>query len=218
LTADIVFLPGAGGRKSFWEPVARLLQPNSEPRVIGWPGFGDAPQDGSISCLSDLTNYVMSFIESPVHLVAQSMGGVVAMNLVLEYPAAVKRLVFAGTSGGIDVSRFGGEDWRAEALAERADEIESAPSWFIEDRTELTTRIPSIVQPALLIWGEDDRISPPTAGQYLASLLPNSTFVTTAGGHNHPLTRPQGSAGLISSFLNGAPIAPAGIAPWDIAP
>jgi pimeloyl-ACP methyl ester carboxylesterase len=196
-----LFLPGAGGRRSFWEPLAQLLDPRIEPVVIAWPGFGDEPRNDSITSLQGLVDYVLSRMDEPCDLIAQSMGGVVALTLALHYPELVRRLVLTGTSGGIDVSRFGGEDWRGEALAMQVNGRERMPSWFVDDRTDLTSEIPTIAAPALLIWGEDDRISPPTAGEYLASLLPNARFEVVPGEHDHPHAHPEAVAGLIQPFL-----------------
>lgn len=194
-----LFLPGAGGRRSFWQPVARQLDSRIEPVVLAWPGFGDEPRDDSIVDLAGLAAYVLQRIDEPCDLVAQSMGGVVAISLALEHPELVNRLVLTGTSGGIDVSRFGGEDWRAEAGARAASE--QTPAWFVADRTDLTSEIASISAPTLLIWGEDDRISPPAAGEYLASLLQHARFTVVPGNHDHPSAHPGATAALINSFL-----------------
>ena len=194
-----LFLPGAGGRRSFWQPVARQLDSRIEPAVLAWPGFGDEPRGESIEDLTGLAAYVLRRMDQPCDLVAQSMGGVIAMTLALEHPELVNRLVLTGTSGGIDVSRFGAEDWRAEAGNRTAQE--QTPAWFIDDHTDLTPQIASISASALLIWGEDDRISPPDAGEYLASLLPHARFTVVPGGHDHPHAHPAATAALINQFL-----------------
>jgi pimeloyl-ACP methyl ester carboxylesterase len=196
-----VFLPGAGGRRSFWEPVARSLDPAIEPLVLAWPGFGDEPHDDSITSLTGLVDYVLERVDGPCDLVAQSMGGVVALSLTLQHPELVNRLVLTGTSGGIDVSRFRAEDWRTESRAKNASSPDPTPSWFFDDRTDLTDQVPNITSPALLIWGEDDRISPPAAGEYLASLLPHAHLEVVPGGHDHPQAHPAGCSGLITAFL-----------------
>jgi pimeloyl-ACP methyl ester carboxylesterase len=197
----LLFLPGAGGRIAFWEPVANLVDPEFVVTVLGWPGFGDLPRDDSIESLNDLTGFVLQFVEEPTHIVAQSMGGVVAMNLALEHPELVRSLVLTGTSGGVDVASFGGDDWRAESPANDVDDPDETPSWFVDYRTNLTGRIPSITAPALLIWGESDPISPPAVGGYLARLLPNAELVTLSGGHAHPMESPVPVAMLIGRFV-----------------
>jgi pimeloyl-ACP methyl ester carboxylesterase len=194
-----LFLPGAGGRRSFWQPVARQLDLRVEAEVLAWPGFGDEPRDDSIQDLHGLAAYVLQRMDEPCDLVAQSMGGVVALTLAVEHPDLVNRLVLTGTSGGIDVTRFGGEDWRAEATTGSASE--QTPSWFIDDRTDLTSQLSSLTSPVLLIWGADDRISPPAVGEYLASLLPHAHLEVVPGGHDHPYAHPAGVVGLVTAFL-----------------
>lgn len=190
-----LFLPGAGGRKHFWQPVADLLDPSIESVVLGWPGFGDEPRDDSISNLSGLVSFVVKHIKEPVDLVAQSMGGVVAMALALRHPELIRRIVLTGTSGGIDMSQFGGEEWRIDSS------LQLTPHWLIDDRSDLTSEIPSIQEPCLLIWGEDDTFSPPAVGRHLANLLPHSEFVSVPGGHDHPTTNPEATSTLINLFL-----------------
>ncbi|HLF79219.1 MAG TPA: alpha/beta hydrolase [Dehalococcoidia bacterium] len=172
---DAVFLPGASGRRAYWQPVAERLRLDGEALLLGWPGFGDTPADTGITSLRDLPGYVQSQIQEPVDLVAQSMGGVVALMVALQRPDLVRSLVLCGTSGGIDLARFDAEDWRTSYLQELP---ETTPRWFADDRSDLTNLIPSIAQPVLLLWGEDDRVSPPALGRYLAGLLPNASFLT----------------------------------------
>ncbi len=196
-----VFLPGAGGRKSFWLPVANQLDRSIQPSVLGWPGFGDEPREPSIHSLIDLVEYAHRYVTEPVDLVAQSMGGVIAMKFALRYPELVRHLVLCGTSGGVDVSSLGGEDWRDESLAEDVSGDEKKPRWFIDDRTDLTAEISSISTPTLLIWGEDDLISPPAVGHHLAELMPRAELKVIPGGHDHPLVHSARVAKLISEFI-----------------
>lgn len=63
-------------------------------------------------------------------VVAQSMGGVVAVGLALRHPEKVRRLVLVASSGGIDVEGFGAEDWRDEYVLE----FPNAAAWVTEQR------------------------------------------------------------------------------------
>lgn len=181
--------------------MASRLAPEIDSVVLGWPGFGDVPRDDSIANLSDLAGYVIARTDGPCDLVAQSMGGVVAMSLALQRPELVRRIVLTGTSGGIDVSQFGAEDWRSGSLTTDINGTESTPSWFIDDHTDLADDIPLITAPALLIWGANDGISPPAAGEYLASLLKDARFEIVPGAHDHPFANPEATAALVEAFL-----------------
>ncbi len=130
--------------------------------------------------MEGLVARVLPHIDRPVDLVAQSMGGVVAVRAVLDRPHLVRRLVLSATSGGIDVKRFEAEDWRPEY--ER--EYPEAARWILEFRADLTDRIPSIEAPTLLLWSEADAISPVAVGEYLVRLLPRAELVVVkAPGH-----------------------------------
>ena len=196
----VVFLPGAGGSHDYWSPVARRLSLDSEPILLGWPGFSDTPPDSRIRSLTDLVDYVIERLSGPACIVAQSMGGVVAILLTLRRPDLVLQLVLCGTSGGIDMSRFQPVEWRDDY---RSDLPESAPNWFLDDRTDVTTEIPSIACPVLLIWGSEDLISPPAVGHHLESLLPDARLVVVEGaGHMLTEDQPEAIAGHIQRFLS----------------
>jgi pimeloyl-ACP methyl ester carboxylesterase len=123
----------------------------------------------------------------PVDLVAQSMGGVVAMLVALARPERVRRVVLTATSAGIDLAPFTPEDWRPGYL----DEYPDAASWILAERPDLAARLPTVTAPTLLIWSDADPISPRGAGRRLAALLPRAKFVVIPGvGHmfarDHP--------------------------------
>jgi pimeloyl-ACP methyl ester carboxylesterase len=202
--AKTIFLPGAGGQRSFWQPVCNFLGLGSDEVRMGWPGFGDEPVDPGIHGLSDLVGYVLQRVPGDINLVAQSMGGVVALQIALQQPERIRRLVLCGTSGGVDFKLIDRQDWRPAYLAEMP---ETSPRWFIDDRTDITDRLSEITMPARLIWGGEDRIVPPAAGRLLADLLPYARIVVVAGaGHDVAVTKPNEVAGHIATFLSEDPI------------
>lgn len=57
-------------------------------------------------------------------------------------------------------------------------------------------------QPALVLHGEIDQITPVAAGEYLANVLPQGTFVEFPGvGHGLFLSQPHAAAATIRAFL-----------------
>jgi pimeloyl-ACP methyl ester carboxylesterase len=195
----LVFLPGAGGSASFWRPVAERLADLGPVHVLGYPGFGDVPAAPGVRSLDDLFGWVVARLPAGAsHVVAQSMGGVLAARLAIERPEHVARLVLAATSGGVDVARLGGAEWRHEYRAERPD----APSWFVDDRTDLTDRLSEIRARTLLLWSDADPVSPPSVAQLLARSIPGARIVTVAGGtHAFANERPEEVAAIIRSHL-----------------
>jgi pimeloyl-ACP methyl ester carboxylesterase len=105
----ILFLPGAGGSPEFWQPIAKLLPDEWDKVFFGWPGLGDQPHDPKINSIDDLVRLVEVKIGGPVDLVAQSTGGVIAARTALNRSTAVRRLVLAVTSAGLNMAQFGAE-------------------------------------------------------------------------------------------------------------
>lgn len=56
--------------------------------------------------LYDLQEFVKEKIEDDSILIAQSMGGVLAVGLALKHPQKIKGLVLLATSGGLNLKHF----------------------------------------------------------------------------------------------------------------
>ena len=195
----LVFLPGAGGSATFWRPVADRLADVGEPHVLGYPGFGDIPADPRIRSLDDLFGWVVEQLPpGSSHVVAQSMGGVLALRLAIEQPERVARLVLVATSGGIDVARLGGADWRRDYRISLPD----MPPWFHDDRTDLTRRLAEIRAPTLVVSSDADPISPSAVANVLAGCIPDARVVTVPGGsHAFAHERPEEVAAILRRHL-----------------
>jgi pimeloyl-ACP methyl ester carboxylesterase len=178
----IVFLPGAGGRASFWKPVADQLSGLGPVHLLSWPGFGDLPDDPSIDSLDGLYRWFLDRVPTGrIHLVAQSMGGVLAARMAIDQPQRIATLTLCATSGGVNVMALGGEDWRPAYRAE----LPSVPDWFIVDRTDLTARLSAIVSPMLILLGEVDPVCPRAVGELLVQHIPHAHFeMIPSGGHD----------------------------------
>ena len=92
--------------------------------------------------------------KGPVDLLAQSMGGVVAMLVTLRNPGRVRRLVLTATSGGVDVADLTRFDWRANYRREHPLGCD------MDHRNARRPDCPaftSVACPTLLLWGNADR-------------------------------------------------------------
>lgn len=87
---------------------------------------------------------------------------------------------------------------RQSSLPDRAVALALLNMLAVQDQREILS---DIHQPVLVMHGELDRITPVTAGRYLAESLPQGRFVEFAGvGHSVFLSKPQEAATNIREF------------------
>lgn len=198
MPSQLLFLPGALGRTQLWEPVANLLAYPAAQVHFGWPGFGAVPPDPLVNGIDDLVASVVTEVDRPTALIAQSMGGAIAVRAALEKPDLVTHLVLAVTSGGVDVAQLGGQDWRPSFHESHP----RLPRWFSTYQEDLSARLSRVTMPVLLLWGDSDPISPVRVGEHLAALLPCAQLHVVQGG-DHDLAETHAStiAPLIDAHL-----------------
>ncbi len=173
----VIFLPGVSGDGRFWQPVAERL-PACEKILVDYPGAGRVPHHPSVRSFDDLVTMTMAHMDQPVDLVAQSMGGIVAVQAALRRPRAVRRLVLTATSGGVNFGTFKQAEWRDQYRRE----YPGAADWITAYRVDLTDQLPGLKVPTLLLWSDADPISPAAVGAHLARLLPDARLVVIRGG------------------------------------
>jgi pimeloyl-ACP methyl ester carboxylesterase len=170
------FLPGAGGSRQFWKPLADEL--GQEGVLFSWPGLGDEAHQDGIKSIDALVDLVERNVTEPVNIVAQSMGGLVAVLLAVRKPEMINSLALFVTSAGVKMDQFGASDWRQDYRAA----FPNAAMWIEDVEYNLTQKIKLLEFPVLLIWGDDDPISPVAVGKHLESLFPNATLHIVQGG------------------------------------
>lgn len=209
----ILFLPGAGASAAFWRPVADRLPPGRRHEFLSWPGLGAEPPDPRVRGIDDLVGLVLARLPEPADLVAQSMGGLVALKVALAVPGKVRRMVLAVTSGGVPMPAPGepwGDpaedrseepvpvDWRAEYRRTYPD----AAAWITQVREDLSAALGGMQAPTLLLWGDADPISPPVVGHRLQGLLPDAVLhILPGAGHDLARTHAEQVAPLIDRHL-----------------
>ena len=170
----IVFVPGAGGKGEFWNPIRGLLQ-DCETVTLDWPGVNGNPIDLQVGSYDKFASMVTGLFDRPGMLVAQSAGGLPALLVALRRPELVTHLVLIATSAGLDTEPLGVSNWRPAMRVEHPDN----PAW-IEERVDLTAALADLRMPTLLIWARDDKLSPVAVGAQLHQLIANSTLVSFA--------------------------------------
>ena len=179
--SKLIFLPGALGIPAFWNSLSAQLKIDAQHSFMAYPGFGNEPLNPAVTGIDDLVQSVVQQIDQPTALIAQSMGGILAVRAALAKPELVTHLVLSVTSGGVDMAAFAAYDWRPDFLAAHP----HLPDWFITHCSDLTQELKQLTQPVLLLWGDADPISPVAVGEHLRALLPNAKLhVVPGGGHD----------------------------------
>ncbi|OYO28780.1 alpha/beta fold hydrolase [Janthinobacterium sp. PC23-8] len=141
---------------------------------------------------------VVNQIDGPCALIAQSMGGVVAIRAALARPEHVTHLVLAATSGGLDIAGLGAQDWRELVRKD----FPTLPDWFLNYHEDLSGQLSDLRMPMLLLWGDADPISPVNVGERLLRLLPCADLHIIKGAdHDLAYTHAAAVAGLIDQHL-----------------
>ena len=195
----LLFLPGAGADPDFWRPLGSRLPSDWDKIYFGWPGLGHQPPSPMVGSFDSLVAMVVAELgDTPVDLLAQSMGGAIALRVALDHPHRVRRLVLAVTAGGLDLAALGGADWRPAYQLE----YPNAQAWIINARPNYADELARVQHPTLLLWGDADPISPLAVGERLHELLPQShLLVVTGGDHGFVHERPSDIIDAIAAHL-----------------
>ncbi|WP_180012774.1 alpha/beta fold hydrolase [Acinetobacter sp. YH16031] len=196
---QLVFLSGASGSQDFWQPLLAHLKTDQSTKILAYPGFDGVEPNSTIQNLYDLQEFIAEQIEDDSILVAQSMGGVLAVGIALHHPQKVKGLVLLATSGGLDLSQFGCADWRIDYR----EQFKAVPDWFLQDQTEFSLKqLSSLEIPVLLIWGDQDALSTVKVGKCLKQNFKHANLhIIKSGDHFFAATHPVQVAELIEAWL-----------------
>lgn len=166
-----------------------------------------------------------------IHLLGNSLGGHVGLVHVLKHPEKIKTLTLTGSSGlfengmGDTYPKRGDKEYirnktkltfydpkmATDELVDEVFEITNNRLKVIKIialaksaiRNNLGEELSQIKQPTLLIWGENDTITPPFVGQEFNKLIPNSELhMIDKCGHAPMMEQPQQFNEILSEFLS----------------
>lgn len=92
-------------------------------------------------------------------------------------------------------------------IAERGREMTARLTWKpYMHNPRLPHFLPRVANPALIVWGREDRIVPVGCAEQYRQLLPNAAVtVLDRCGHLPPIEQPDAFARLVVDFLGGSP-------------
>ncbi len=230
----VVLIHGAGGTHLYWpSEVRRLAGYRVYALDLPGHGKSAGRGLQSIAAYAQAVKDWMSALglHSAV-LAGHSMGSAIALTLALEQADQVNGLVLLGAGARLKVApellenaasqttyqnavnmviecSFGsGASPRLKELAaQRMSETRSSVLYgdFMACNTfDETERIEQIRQPALVVCGSEDRMTPLRQSQFLAEHIPGATLKTIPGaGHMVMLEKPQPVADSLIGFLEG---------------
>lgn len=165
-----------------------------------------------------------------IHLLGNSLGGHVGLVHVLKHPERIKSLILTGSSGlfengmGDTYPKRGDYEYikkktevtfydPAVATKELVDEVYDIVNQRIKAikvialaksaiRNNLGDELKEIKIPTLLIWGNNDAITPPFVGKEFNKLIPNSELhLIDKCGHAPMMERPDEFNEILNGFL-----------------
>jgi pimeloyl-ACP methyl ester carboxylesterase len=227
----LLYLHGAVGQKG-WAPFLERLSQSFTVYAPVMPGYGSTTGLGHLADLADLTLYNLEVLNelgvTRAHVVGHFLGGMIAAEMAAASPSSIDRLVLASPAGVwrdkepvADLLALNADelaerltatpegavslDGLAEELArDRMQDIAAAGKflWPLPDKG-LDRRAYRIKASTLILWGEQDRINPPSYGHDFQKMINRSQIGTVANaGHLLMLEQPDAFANALTAFLS----------------
>jgi 2-hydroxy-6-oxonona-2,4-dienedioate hydrolase len=229
---QVVFLHGLVGLNEHWEDVVGRIRDRAACTTLELPLLELRGDDCSLwSVIHMTTEFLEKHVDGPAVLVGNSFGGHVALRIAHARPDLVRALVLAGSSGLIERTMVKGapvrpsREWLEEKIGElfydksamNPGDVDRAHKLLNERggaramvklsktarRDNMTDDLGDIACPTLLIWGRQDIVTPPSAGQGFTELMPDARIVWLDGcGHAPMLEAPVPFAKSVRDFLD----------------
>lgn len=228
----LVLLHGLMGELKNWEPAIDMFKENYHVLVPVLPIYELPILTLGVKSLAKYVHKFIKFKKlKQVVLVGNSLGGHVGLVLTTTHQETVKALVLTGSSGLYE-NAFGGSFPRREsydyirekvaftfydpavASKEMVDEVFKS----VNDRSRvirilalaksairhnMSKDLSKITIPVSLIWGRQDKVTPPEVAEEFHQLLPNSELNwVDQCGHAPMMERPEIFNEYLNKFLN----------------
>ena len=229
---SLVFIHGAGGSATLWLDVFRHFERSRQVLALDLPGHGqsepwhDVVDADRIRRYADAVEFACAQLQvERAILIGHSMGGLVALAASAAFPARVAGLVLIASAPGLNPSQEMLATF-AEKREEHVELMESlawspATSRETIDRWSRTTMsadpeltiadlracgafdAATVLQPTLLIGGQDDRLcSPRFMAKGTAQLPAGELLVVPDAGHYVWLEQPDIAIAAIERFVS----------------
>tara|TARA_B100000900_G_scaffold59945_3_gene45394 strand:- start:3901 stop:4647 length:747 start_codon:yes stop_codon:yes gene_type:complete len=185
----------------------------------------------SVKSLSDYLNDFMNMLDlKSATLIGNSMGGHIALIFAKNHPTKVDNLILTGSSGLFEESM--GNSWPRRGdknyIRKKTEEVFYDPKVATDElvdkvfaiannrmnllkllgyaksaiRHNMANEIPNIKNSACLIWGANDKVTPPHVAEEFHKLLPNSKlYWIDKCGHAAMWEHPKRFSEIVLEFL-----------------
>jgi len=228
----IVLLHGLMGALSNWEYVVNQFKANYRVIIPMLPVYEMPIITTGVKSLSKFLRKFVSHMElKNFIIVGNSLGGHVGLMYVTTNQANVKALILAGSSGLYE-NAFGGtfpKRGNYEYIKEKVeftfyDPLTASPE-LVDDvfatvnnrervirilamaksaiRHNMAKDLPKIKIPVCIIWGKEDKVTPPDVAEQFNALLPNSELHwIDKCGHAPMMEQPQVFNSVLKEYLD----------------
>jgi pimeloyl-ACP methyl ester carboxylesterase len=227
----VLLLHGLFGDMYHWEASLDGLASECRPMALTLPLLAPEIEGPSIAALGGHVQRFLDAlgIERAV-LGGNSLGGHVALHIAAAHPERVAGLILTGSSGLFERSVGGRAPRRPSSAFVRArmeevfyDRSLVTPAWveavrrLVSDRhtalrilrmaratrrDNLEHELAGVRAPTLIVWGQEDRITPLGVGERFHALIPGSQFwVLTRCGHAPMLEQPHAFTAIVREWL-----------------
>lgn len=227
---SIILLHGLFGGLSNWQSVIARFNDTYDIHVPPLPLFDEHGKDDLEYLVNWLQHYIDSAGLKNVILLGNSLGGHVAILYTHRHSENVQKLILTGSSGLFENTTLGRYPRRHDFSYIRgrvenifydpkvaSDELVDMVFQIVGDdrkcirivrtakraqRNYVTKELTEITVPVLLIWGTDDRVTPPNVAEEFKQLLPDAQLVFLADcGHAPMMERPEEFNRVLEGFL-----------------
>ena len=225
----LLFLHGWGSNAAVFKGLIDNLEKDFDVVALNFPGFSGTDQPPQVWDVQDYADWTEKFIEKAglkeIHaIVGHSFGGRVMLKGISNSKFRAEKLIFMDTSGvkpRLDtrgktiklmarMSRILPSSLRAKVGQKFAStDYKNLQGDPIMRQTfqnivneDLTSAMPLVKQPSLLIWGADDTETPPADAKVFATKILHSQLeIIDQAGHYVFLDQPEKVLKLIKEFL-----------------
>jgi pimeloyl-ACP methyl ester carboxylesterase len=235
LKPTIIFIHGSGGSHVLWNNQVEALSPFANTIALDLPGHGQSKGEGKDN-IPDYADVVRHFIESlgidqPIPC-GLSIGGAIALQLLIDKKQSYRGGILINTGARLKVMPMIFDtikkDYNASieatklfAISEKTNPEKVEP--LIEEMRKCGSEtayndfkacdgfnvmegLSSVDIPVLVMTAEDDKLTPPKYGLYLAEHIPQSSMAEISeAGHLSPLENGEKVNEAIIDFLKSLP-------------